>query len=157
MYRQALAIGIIGIAYLELRKRNFARYSLLGLLGFSIHYTALIFLLFPFLLFFSNSIKKRSLHFLYFLFMIVLFELPVVKLLVSIVPNFCYPVTILKSYVLYMDLGSVHITHSHIVSMFIMILTNHFFESLKKTKFFDINLIQKKFNKNNLFNNIYIF
>ncbi len=138
MYRQAIAIGIVDISYLEFRHKCFIRYFLLGMLAFSIHYSALIFLLFPVINFFSQRIHKRCQHFIFFILLVFFLKTSIIKTIVSLIPDFSHGIAVLKSYILYQNLGSVHISHSHLITMFIIFLTNVFFKVVQKNDFFDV-------------------
>lgn len=138
MYRQAIAIGIVDIAYLEFRRKHFKKYVLIGLFAITIHYTALIFVFFPIFNFIAVHIKTRRQHFFLFILMLILFATPALKFVMQMIPDFAYPIKVFKTYVLCLDLGSVHITHSHLFSIMIMLFANRNFSNIKKTKYFDI-------------------
>lgn len=143
--RQAIAIGIVGISYIEYRNKKIIPYLVLGLIAFSIHFSALIFLLFPIFTFFAKRIDTRFKHFIFIILTLVFLRTSIIKTLISYIPDFAYPVKVLKSYMLYLNLGKVHFTHSHLVTCCIMLVSNYFFNNLKQKKYFDFYMLHTVF------------
>ncbi|WP_296091988.1 EpsG family protein [uncultured Treponema sp.] len=138
MYRQAIAIGIADLSYIAYKKNKKITFFLLGMVAFLIHFTGCVFLLFLFFDLVGKKIKTRKRHKILMLCMILFFFTPIMKNLISLIPNFCYPVILLKNYMLYFNGGiKFHITHSHIISCLIIFVFNRNFYKLKKTSFFN--------------------
>lgn len=141
MYRQAIAIGLVGISFFNYKYKNKIGFWFYGILAFLIHYTAIIFIFFPFLNYFSKIIVSKKQHLILMILSLLFFSTNIVKLIIAKIPDFAPPVKILKSYYLYMNLGAIHITHSHLVSFFIILIFHINFNKIRKLNTFYLYVI----------------
>ena len=101
MYRQAIAIGLVGISFMRYKANDKKQFLFWGVLSVLIHYTAIIFIFFPVLDKFSKKIKTKRQHLYILLILFVFFSTHIVKKLLVKIPDFSTPVHVLKSYYIY--------------------------------------------------------
>lgn len=145
MYRNGIAIGLLGISYLKYKKDDKLSFYFLGILAFSIHYTAIIFLIFPILdRFCQKKITNRKRHTLLFIVLLIFLFTSIMDKIVAAIPEFCFPILRFKDYYLrgrYYWQYQFHITHSHLITLSIMLFFNFNFNKIKQSKFFNLYLL----------------
>lgn len=142
LYRNTIAIGLVNIAFIRYKKRDWITFFILGIIASCIHYSAILFIGFPFIDYFGlRVINSRKRHLFLFVFLLIFFFTSFMDILVALIPPFCQPVVVFKEYFLrarYYLSSTFHITHSHFISLFIIIIFNLNFNRMKKTKYFDL-------------------
>ena len=130
--RQGLAILLVAMSYLAYRKKKIAAYIAWGLLGISIHVTALVFLLYP--LFSIKITRKKQVVFLGLIFL--MFFTHFASFIINAIPDFHWAITKIKWYFTIAE--PVHIKQSHLVSLCIIFFFTLHFNEMQKSPYFSL-------------------